>query len=357
MRIGCLLGSWGAAARLRSPGRSGAGPHRALGLLLAGCAGIAVAGARDAGAGAPAKVTLAWVAVTGSQAVAWIAAEGGYFRRNGLDVDLEYISGSPTAAAALVSGSLQFVQMAGPAVVAADAHGAHEVMVMGFVNRPVFVLMTAPEIQTPEQLRGKIVAVSKVGSSDDFMLRELLAHWGLRPNADVQITAVGSVVAQLAALEKRLVHGAVVDPPNDVLAADLGARALARVSDLGVAYQAAGLVTTREYIQAHPEVVLRIVRAMTEAIHRIKTDKPFALRVMAKYLRNENPRIVEASYTSFAPIFQRVPAPTRAGLEEIVKQLRSAGELKEEVDVGAMLDTSFVDVLQQSGFIDSVYGR
>lgn len=324
---------------------------------VACCLAAALLLAGNAGAAAPSRITMAWVAVTGSQAVAWVTKEGGYFTRNGLDVDLEYISGSPTAAAALVGGGLQFVQMAGPAVVSADSRGGHLVMVMGFVNQPVFVLMTTPDIQRPDQLKGKTVAVTKVGSSDDFMLREALSHWGLRADTDVKITGVGSVSAQVAAMDKHLVQGVVVDPPNDVLTERAGGRVLARISDLGIAYQAAGLVTTREYIQTHPEIVTRVVRAMTEAVHRIKSDRAFAEDVMAKYLKNDDPVVVDASYSSYVNIFPRVPAPTRAGLEEIVKEGLSTGLIKDAVDVGGMLDTSFVDKLQKSGFIEALYSK
>ena len=298
-----------------------------------------------------------WVAVSGSQSVAWVTKEAGYFERNGVDVDLTYLAGSPTAAAALVSGRVEFVQMAGPAVVTADAQGAHLVMVMGFVNQPLFVLMTTPDVQAPEQLKGKTVAVTKVGSSDDFMLREALSHWGLKPDTDVKITGVGSVTAQIAALEKRLVQGLVVDPPNDVLAQQVGARLLARVSDLGVAYQAAGLVTTREYIQSHADVVTRVVRAMIQGVHRIKTDRAFSEEIMAKYLKNSNPLVVDAAYEAYVNVFGRVPAPSKAGLAEIAKEGLNTGLLKGPVDVGAMLDTSFVDRLQASGFITQLYGR
>jgi NitT/TauT family transport system substrate-binding protein len=343
----------------RTGEREGAGQGRlrrwVSGVLLALLLCAPPAG--DAGGAPLIHVTMLWVAVTGSQAVAWVAKEGGYFARNGVDVDLEYLAGSPTAAAALVSGRVQFVQMAGPAVVAADARGAHLVMVMGFVNQPVFVLMTTPDVQRPDQLKGKTVAVSKVGSSDDFMLREALDHWGLRPGADVKITGVGSVTAQIAALEQHLVQGIVVDPPNDVLAQRAGAHLLARIADLGIPYQAAGLVTTREYIQGHRDVVVRVVRAMTEAIHRIKTDRPFAEEVMARYLHKNDPVVVDASYEAFAPVFARVPAPSRAGLEEIAKEYVSTGFLRGPVDVAAMLDTSFVQELDRSGFIRSLYTR
>ncbi len=303
------------------------------------------------------KVTMLWVAVSGSQAVAWVTKEGGYFTRNGVDVDLLYLAGSPTAAAALVSGRVEFVQMAGPAVVSADAHGASLVMVMGFVNQPVFVVMATPDIQTPEQLKGKTVAVSKVGSSDDFMLREALSHWGLRPDADVKILGVGSVSAQIAAIERRLVEAIVVDPPNDVLAQQAGAHLLARVSDLGIPYQAAGLVTTREYIRSHADVVAKVVRAMTEGVHRIKTDRAFSEEVMAKYLKNTDPVVVDSAYKSYVNIFPRVPAPTKAGLQEIVKESMSTGLLKDPIDVSTLLDTSFVDKLQESGFIQQLYAR
>ncbi len=331
------------------------GVMRWLSMVLLVAGGMA-SGSAPAGA-APTKVTMAWVAVSGAQAVAWVAAEGGHFKQNGLDVDLEYVSGSPTAAAALVSGTLQFVQMAGPAVVSADAHGGHLVMVMGLVNQPVFVLMTTPGIEKPEQLKGKTVAVTKVGSSDDFMLREALAHWGLQPGEDVLITGVGSVAAQIAAVEKRLVEAIVVSPPNDLLAERAGVRVLARISDLGIPYQASGLVTTREYIRMHRDVVARVVRAMTEAVHRYKTDTAFAQRVLAKYLKTTDLKIVEHSYRVYADVFPKVPAPTAAGMVEIAKQQIAAGDVKGEIDVAAMVDSSFVSELERSGFIARLYAR
>jgi NitT/TauT family transport system substrate-binding protein len=331
--------------------------HIACGLIIV-FLGAAVAGfaAGPAWSALP-KVTMLWVAVTGSQAVAWVTKEAGYFTRNGVDVDLVYLAGSPVAAATLVSGRVEFVQMAGPAVISANARGAHLVMVMGFVNQPVFVVMTTPDITTPEQLKGKTVAVTRVGSSDDFMLREALSHWGLRPDTDVMITGVGTVAGQIAAIEKRLVAGVVVDAPNDVLAQQAGARVLARVSDLGIPYQAAGLVTTREYIRSHPEVVARVVRAMTEGVHHIKTNRAFSEEIMAKYLKNTNPLVVDAAYEAYVNIFPRAPVPSKTGLAEIMKESVSTGLLKDPIDVSAMLDTSFVDSLQKNGFIQQLYAK
>ncbi|HEX4841268.1 MAG TPA: ABC transporter substrate-binding protein [bacterium] len=330
--------------------------HIAHGLAVA-LIGVIVVWAAPQGWSALPKVTMLWVALSGSQAVAWVTKEGGYFSRNGVDVDLVYLASSPTGAAALVSGRVEFVQMAGPAVVSANAGGAHLVMIMGFVNQPVFVVMATSDVQRPEQLKGKTVAVVRVGSSDDFMLREALSHWGLRANTDVNIVGVGSVSAQIAAIERRLVQAAVFSPPNDLLAQKVGAHLLARVSDLGIAYQAAGLVTTREYIRSHADVVAKVVRAMTQGVHRIKTDKVFSEEVIAKYLKITDPVVVDDAYEAYVNIFPRLPSPTKAGMQEIVREYLSTGRLKDAVDVSGMLNTSFVDQLQESGFIQQLYGR
>src|SRR5579883_2540582 len=81
----------------RTGEREGAGQGRlrrwVSGVLLALLLCAPPAG--DAGGAPLIHVTMLWVAVTGSQAVAWVAKEGGYFARNGVDVDLEYLAGSP----------------------------------------------------------------------------------------------------------------------------------------------------------------------------------------------------------------------------------------------------------------------
>jgi NitT/TauT family transport system substrate-binding protein len=334
-----------------------------LALELAACGGGASPGGdRPAGTGAAAtpaqglpEVTLAWVAPVGSEAILWVAYEGGYFSRNGVDAHLQYIQGSPTAAAALERGDVQFVAMAGPAVVNADAKGADELIVMGFVNQPAFVLMVAPGIHSPEQLKGGTIAVSKAGSSDEFMLDEALQHLHLTPGRDVKVTGVGSVPAQVAALSKGLVQGIVVTPPSDTEAAKVGAHQLLRIADLGIQYQSVALVTTRRYVQSHRDVVAKVVRAMTEAVARFKQDRAFAEQVEARYLHTQSRDALDAAYTSFVHIFPRVPLPTLAGLDEIVREERASHQLSGNVDVQAMVDTSFVKELQESGFIQGLY--
>ena len=149
-------------------------------LMLAGCGGAApstsVLPSVHESSQRP-KATLVWPAAVGSVAPVWATREGGYFELDGVDIDLQYISGSPKAVAALIGGTAQFVDAPGPAVVSADAAGAHVVMVMAWVDRPAFLFMTTQDIARPEQLKGKTIGVTNVGGSDDFLVRKTLEHF------------------------------------------------------------------------------------------------------------------------------------------------------------------------------------
>ncbi|MBO0762099.1 MAG: ABC transporter substrate-binding protein [Candidatus Dormibacteraeota bacterium] len=300
--------------------------------------------------------SMLWVGATASQSAAWLGAEGGYFKQNGVDMDLSFQSGSPTAAASLAGGHVDFVQMAGPAVVTADAKGGHLVMVMGIVTKPTFVLMTGSDVQTPDQLEGKSLGVVQVGSSDDFMLRAGLERWGLQPDRDVKIVPLQSIQGQIAGFQKHLVQGLVVDPPNDLLAGRAGAHLLARIADLGIPYQAAGLVTTQTFLRDHRGTVTKVAQAMIQAIHRFKTDRRFAQQVMGRYLKTNDGKTLEDAYDEFSPTFPQVPLPSQAGLQEIVTLDVQAGTIKAPVRVTSLADPSIVGDLQKNGFIQRVYG-
>lgn len=283
-----------------------------------------------------------------------MAYEGGYFRQNGLDVDLQYIQASPTAAAAMVSGSVQFVQMAGPAVVAANLGGSREIMIMGLVNEPLFLLMARPDIARTEDLRGKTVAVTKVGSSDDFLLRQTLTRSGLRPDVDVKITAINASQGRVSALSQGLVQGVMVGATDELPVRKVSGHILARTADLGIAYQAAGVATTREYIDAHPDVVGRVVKSVAQGVHRYKTDKPFALQVLSKYIKLDDPEALELNYNAYAGVFPQSPSPTVEGMREVANEL-AAEQPGAAPDVTTMIDSSFVKQLDDTGFIRQLY--
>jgi hypothetical protein len=125
------------------------------------------------------KVTIAYSSLSGNMAPLWITHERGFFRKYGLDVQLVFIESGTTTVQSLISKDVYFAQMAGAAVIQSRLRGADVVMIAGVMNTLNFKLYVDKSIKQPDQLKGKIVAVTRFGSSTDFALRYALERYGL----------------------------------------------------------------------------------------------------------------------------------------------------------------------------------
>ncbi|HUC98798.1 MAG TPA: ABC transporter substrate-binding protein, partial [Candidatus Polarisedimenticolaceae bacterium] len=138
-------------------------------------------------------VRLAYSAISGAMAPLWVAQDYGYFRRQGLDVQLLYIGGGSVVTQALIGGDVQFVRLGANSVVQASLRGASLKMIGNTINTLVFSLIARPENQTPKDLKGKKIGVTRLGGSTDFALDLALKKWGLRRGADVAVIQTGGM--------------------------------------------------------------------------------------------------------------------------------------------------------------------
>jgi NitT/TauT family transport system substrate-binding protein len=113
------------------------------------------------------RVRIAYSAVSGVQLPLWIAQDKGLFKRQGLDTDLLYIGGGSVVVQAMLGGEVQFTRASAPGIVQASLRGADLVMIANTVNTLVYSVMTRPEVRTPEDLRGKVLGVTRLGGSTD----------------------------------------------------------------------------------------------------------------------------------------------------------------------------------------------
>jgi len=132
------------------------------------------------------KLNVGYSAISGDALPAWIAKDAGIFEKNGLDVQLVFFTGGTTAVMALVSADTPIAQLAGAAVVNSVMAGSDAALVVGGVTSLNYYLMGRPEIKTAEQLKGGTVAISRFGSSSDFIARYALQKVGLTPGKDVR---------------------------------------------------------------------------------------------------------------------------------------------------------------------------
>ncbi|MBI4524038.1 MAG: ABC transporter substrate-binding protein, partial [Deltaproteobacteria bacterium] len=241
------------------------------------------------------------------------------------------------------------------AAMGANLAGGDIVIIATGVDRPSFFLFTIPEITRVEQLKGRRLGISRPGSSSDFAMRFLLQKHGLDPKRDVRLVPTGGTPKAPAAMQAGVIDGALVAPPVTSRARKLGFRELLDPQTLGFPFYSAALTARKSWLDRQPDVARRFMKAYVEAISVIHKEKPFTLRVIAKYSREREPEGMEESYQLLQNNLPRVPEPA---LDAIRMGLNILAETKPEVaaaDPSRFIDTRFIQELKQSGYIDALY--
>lgn len=299
-------------------------------------------------------VRAAWVAKTANQMIWPLARDAGYFDTYGVGFDLTYLNGSTTAIAALVARDLDSASVAGSAIVGAQAAGQDIVMVAGFLNQAVFRIMANGDFKTIDDVRGKTVAVTRVGQADYFAWQIVIEHqkWGAD---DVKFVNANDVAGQVGLLQQGQVQAIAVSPPNDVLARQAGAHLLLDTATLNVPEQNVGIGVPRAYLQANRPTVTSVVKASVEAMARWKKDAAFTKAVIGKYLQTDDPQFIDDGYDAYGPLWPQAPYPSREGMLKIIDEVATQNPKARELNVDQLIDASVVKELEDSGFIKQVY--
>jgi NitT/TauT family transport system substrate-binding protein len=298
-------------------------------------------------------IKVGYSAIAGNQLPAWVAKEAGIFNKNGLDVQLVYADGN-VAVMGLLSGNFAISQVAGPAVVNSALKGSDVVYVAGGMTSLNYYLMVRPEIKSPEQLKWKIVAISRFGSASDFITQLALERIGLKAGKDVVIVQMGDAPRRIEAAMANQIQGVVLDPPANVIAERRGMVSLVNLAEQGLVYQHTGAATTKKYIREHPDIVRRYVKSQVEAVHRIYTDKETSVKVLVKYFGESIDRdVLEATWKNLADerILPRKQYPSSEGIKTIL------GPQSKGVDPASVIDSRFIRELDESGYIDRLYKK
>ena len=278
----------------------------------------------------------------------WVAAEGGYFTREGLHAELIYIRGGPQTLSALLGGDVHFAQVYSGPILSARLTGADTVIVAGLINQPLFSVITAPSIDKPEDLRGKKVGISTFGSATDVALRLALKKWGLKADSEVNILQMRGVPEILPALASGSIQGGVLSPPTNMIAIKAGFKELSYLPQLGISFQHTSLATTRRYLDKNRTTTMKTLKAYTAAIERIKTDKPFAKRALSKYMQTTDGDVLEYSYNAANPVFKAPPYPTLEGIRATLDFLAEKEPKAKQAQAKDFADLSLLEELDRA---------
>src|SRR6266481_2273504 len=325
-----------------------------LALWVVGC--VSISTSAGAAGEATRKIRAAITSISGAMVPPWAAHEAGIFRRYGLDVEVIAMPSGIQGMGALIAGEVAFVQIAGGTTAGAAVSGANVKIVATTVGTLLLNLVARPEIEKPEQLRGKNIGISRYGTSLHTGARIALKHFGLEAGKDVAIVEVGSSDWIVSALQGGRVQAGIFGYPATGQAVKLGNRVMLHLPTLNIAYAANGVTTRGDIIRNDPDLVRRYLSAVIEALALMKKDRAFATRIIRKYLRTDDPEVIAETYdVQIVKYLAKVPLPTPEGVRSVLDELAERNPKAKDQDPAKFFDDRFVHQLDNSGFIDSLY--
>jgi ABC-type nitrate/sulfonate/bicarbonate transport system substrate-binding protein len=294
------------------------------------------------------RINIIYPSISGLVLGLWVTKDAGIFDKHGLDANLIYIQSASAVMQAMLGGEASIVLAGGSPVVDLGLEGGDAVFIGGVGIVPAFYVMTVPEIRSVEDLKNKAVGVTRFGSSSDFTMRRVLKKHGLEPVRDVPIIQIGGgMQGMAAALLKRAIFAAPFSPPTNLDVEKGGGKLLVDMGKAGISFPHVSVITTRAYIKKNRAVVLAMLRAYSEGVKSMVSDKTLSLNVLRKYTRSKDSEVLEATYRFALDYIVRVPYPTRDGIVEILRESKNpkAKDAKPE----QFIDDSLIRELEQSG--------
>lgn len=301
-----------------------------------------------AGALAQTKMTIAYSSIGPMAAGVWMAKESGAFEKYGLQADIILITSGPVSVQSLIGGDLQVVSAASNAVVNAILNGAPIIAVGGTANRPYHRLFVQPEINRIEDLRGKSLGVTRFGSITDNLSRILLRKHGLE--GAVNVRQLGGTIEVAAAFQNRLIGGAVtselrVTPPSQP-------KILVRLVDMGIPYSMNMIAVQREYYKRSPDAVESMVKAYADGLAFMHRNKERSLKIIAKYSRLTDARMIEDFYNDAATYLDKVPRAEPEAVQTILDFMGKKG-----IPLETFQDNAIIDKLTREGFFERIFKK
>ncbi len=289
----------------------------------------------------------------GFQSAVWVAKDLKIFDKYGLDVEVIMITGSARSVAALLGGSTQFATGSSTGPLAAAAKGSEIKLLAASYNKFPYAFVAKPEISSPKDLRGKKVNILNYGGSNDFALQLSLKEWGLKL-CDVSVIIGGDSPTRLASLMTGRTDATVLSPPHLLLAVKNGYRVLADMGDMSANFSQSALSTTGEFLKEKRDTAMRFLKAYSEAIHKIKTDRKSTVKIFAKRMRVEDQETLDSTYDYFAPRFSLPPRVNLEGIRETLEFYAKRYPEFKDRRPEEFVDNSLLDELEKEGFFKNM---
>jgi ABC-type nitrate/sulfonate/bicarbonate transport system substrate-binding protein len=301
------------------------------------------------------RITIAYATASAANSPLQLAQDQGIFRANGLAVDMVHAVGN-AGPAAVLSGQAQVLSSGCAEAMGPVAGGADLVLPIVTINRMQYVLAGGPGISSPDSLRGKQLAVSRLGSSSHLATKFIVKYLGLDPEQDVTYVQVGNTPERVGALVAGNVDGAILSSDEGALIGnEPGMHVVVDMTREEIPYCGNALTTTRQYAREQPAVMRALTRSLVEAIARYKLNRPEGVEAVAHFLGESDVSRAELLWGAWVPLFPAKPYPEPRALQFVLDEMAQSDERARALVAEQIADPSWVRELDESGYIDSFY--
>ena len=290
-----------------------------------------------------------------TQSHIWVAKEQGLFKRYGLDVDPVFLRGGQVATQALAAGEPPIVNVG--TVIQANLTGYNLVLIASMENKFYQLVFVRPGITSLEQLKGKKLGISGFGSITHYAAQILLKHLNLEVNKDVTLVPGGPDAERLGAMSAGSVDASFFNLSTAPVARKMGFVDLLQIADLGVEVQGNGLATSRNYLKSSRDTVKNAMKGYLEGIHFIYANQAESQKVFAKYMRTNNPEVLESSYQNYVKTIPRKPTFTPKGIQFMLDMLAPQMPQAKTAKPEQFYDASLMNELDTEGFFTDLAKR
>ncbi|WP_329457427.1 ABC transporter substrate-binding protein [Streptomyces sp. NBC_01497] len=300
------------------------------------------------------KMTIGYTAIGAAYSDLYICEDKGIFKKNGLDVKITLLNSSSQLVAALVSNSVQI----GVGATTATAAGAMNLKGVDLryialpINRYYMEMWGKKSLEPGDGLKRHKIGLSSPGSLGDAAVDALIKKNGWSPK-DIQKIYLKSSPAEVSALENGAVDAIVTQPPTGTKTREKGFKKIMDFTDLPTAANAYTVKT--DYLSANGKAVAAFTKSEAECLALLHNDREAAVQSIMKHSGVDNKALAEYSYDFFDRLWAKDPRvdPRLVHDSFAVTVAKGVGTMPKNTDV--FVDNSYVDKLNASGFIDSLY--
>ena len=300
------------------------------------------------------RIRIGYPSISFRQSNVWVAREQGLFNKYGLEVEPVLLRGGQIATQALVSGDPPIVNIG--TIVQANLAGHNLVLVAAVETKYDMIVFARPGITQLEQLKGKRLGITGFGSTTHYASTILLKHLNFEPK-DFALIPSGLDPERIGLVKSGVLDATLITSSGAPLARKAGLTELLQIGDLGVEVQGNGFATSRAYVASNRDIIKSALKGFVEAIYYVYANKKEAQKVFAKYMRTNDPDVLEDSYQGYVRMMPKKPYPTLKGIQFLLDVLAPTMPQAKNAKPEQFVDLSFLQELEKEGFFNEMAKR